>query len=164
MLPVLPHLVISPDLQIIKSKMKIAIGASEQIWRDGKVQRLGGVDIVLAIVRKLMNWYTSRNDDYPKRVGAKLGGHFRFGQAALQHRDRGQEIAASGSQISGEDRVRAIGKIGDTHPLLLVSDVGLEKLNAPTQISGERLQFHGSAGMVQCVRRVARKHLASNPR
>ena len=95
------------------------------------------------------NWYTSRNDDYPKRVGAKLGGHFRFGQAALQHRDRGQEIAASGSQISGEDRVRAIGKIGDTHPLLLVSDVGLEKLNAPTQISGERLQFHDGAGMVQ---------------
>ena len=32
-------------------------------------------DIVLAIVRKLMNWYTSRNDDYPKRVGAKLSGH-----------------------------------------------------------------------------------------
>ena len=129
--------------------MKIAIGASEQIWRDGKVQRLGGVDIVLAIVRKLMNWYTSRNDDYPKRVGAKLGGHFRFGQAALQHRDRGQEIAASGSQISGKDRVRAIGKIEDTRPLLLVLDVGLEKLNAPTQISGERLQFHGGAGMVQ---------------
>jgi len=95
------------------------------------------------------NWYTSRNDDYPKRVGAKLGGHFRFGQAALQHRDRGQEIAASGSQISGEDRVRAIGKIGDTRPLLLVLDVGLEKLNAPTQISGERLQFHGGAGMAQ---------------
>jgi hypothetical protein len=95
------------------------------------------------------NWYTSRNDDYPKRVGAKLSGHFRFGQAALQHRDRGQEIVASGSQISGKDRVRAIGKIGDTHPLLLVLDVGLEKLNAPTQISGERLQFHGGAGMVQ---------------
>ena len=81
--------------------------------------------------------------------GAKLSGHFCFGQAALQHLDRGQEIVASGSQISGKDRVRAIGKIADTHPLFLVLDVGLEKLNAPTQISGERLQSHGSAGMVQ---------------
>jgi hypothetical protein len=79
----------------------------------------------------------------------ELSGHIRFGQPALQHRDRGQEIVASGSQISGEDRVGDVRDIGDTRPLLLVSDVGVEKLNVPTQISGERLQFHGGAGIVQ---------------
>jgi ERF superfamily protein len=77
-----------------------------------------------------------------------LSGHVRFGQPALQHRDRSQEIIASGSQISGKDRVRAVGNIGDTRPLLFVFDVAVEKLNAPTQISDERLQFHGGAGMV----------------
>jgi len=35
----------------------------------------------------------------------ELSGHIRFGQPALQHRDRGQEIVASGSQISGENKV-----------------------------------------------------------
>jgi len=79
----------------------------------------------------------------------ELSGHIHFGQPALQHRDRGQEIVASGSQISGEDRVGDVRDIGDTRPLLLVSDVGVEKLNVPTQISGERLQFHGGAGIVQ---------------
>jgi hypothetical protein len=80
---------------------------------------------------------------------SQLSGHIRFGQPALQHRDRGQEIAASGSQISSKDRVRAIGGIGDTRPLLLLLDVGVEKLNAPTQITDEHVQFHGGAGMVQ---------------
>ena len=60
---------------------------------------------------------------------------------AIQHRDRGQEIVASGSQISGKDRVRGVGDIGDTHPLLLVLDVGVENLNPPTQIIDERPQF-----------------------
>ena len=78
-----------------------------------------------------------------------LSGHVLFGQPALQHRDRSQEIVASGSQISGKDRVRSIGEIGDTRPLLLLLDIGAEKLNAPTQISDQRLQFPGAAGLVQ---------------
>jgi hypothetical protein len=78
-----------------------------------------------------------------------LSGHVRFGQPALQHRDRSQEIVASDSQISGKDRVRSIGEIEDTRPLLLLLDIGAEKLNAPSQIGDERLQFRGGAGMVQ---------------
>ena len=71
----------------------------------------------------------------PSPTFCQLSGHVRPGQLALQHRDRRQEIPASGSQISGKDRVRGVGDIGDTRPLFLVLDVGVEKLNAPTQIT-----------------------------
>jgi hypothetical protein len=59
----------------------------------------------------------------------QLGHHVRFGQLALQHRDRDQEIVATGSQISGKGWVRDVGDIEDTGPLLLLMDAGIEQLN-----------------------------------
>ncbi|WP_439400121.1 hypothetical protein ACRQ5Q_41680 (plasmid) [Bradyrhizobium sp. PMVTL-01] len=41
-----------------------------------------------------------------------------------------------------------LGGIGDTRPLLVLN-VAVEKLNAPTQITDERLTFYGGAGMVR---------------
>ena len=80
---------------------------------------------------------------------ANLSGYVRFDQLALQHRDRDQEIVASASQISGKDWVGDIGDIEDTRPLLLPMDIGIEKLNPPTQVSDERVQFHIGAGIVR---------------
>ena len=94
-------------------------------------------------------WSPSRVRHSRRRTLYQLSSHARFGQLALQHHDRGQEIVASGSPISGKDRVGGVGDIGDTRPLLLVVDVGIEKLNLPTQIIDERLQFHSDAGRVQ---------------
>ena len=85
----------------------------------------------------------------PALTPCQLSGCIHLGQLASKHRDRGQEIAASVSQVSRNDRVGRVGDIEDTRPLFLVLDVGVEKLNPLTQVPDERLQFHHGAGMVQ---------------
>ena len=81
----------------------------------------------------------------------QLRGHVLSNALALKHRDRDQEIVASGSHISGKDRVGVIGNVENTRSLFLLPDFGGQKLNTPTQVGNECLQFHWGAVIAQYV-------------